>query len=139
MRDALLELFERYLSLVPNDLVMWQDYSEVLIETQGLEYAYNQVKAALGKTRDETGHLLMLADMSRRMCDTHTAWHYISILNDLHPNNIDVLTQLRDIQRECKFYELAENTDAHIEKLIHGQQRPRDQSDERFEPVFEPH
>lgn len=135
--STLIDLFSRYLALVPNDLEMWQSYSEVLIETEGLEFAYNQVKSALGKTRDETGLLLMLADMSRRMCDTHTAWHYISILNDLHPNNIDVLSQLRDIQRECKFYELAENTDAHIEKLIRGQQRSGELSEEFLDPVYD--
>lgn len=120
--NQLIDLFNQYTSLVPNDIHMWSMYSEILIELQGLEHAYNQVKMALGKTRDDTAHLLMLADMSRRMCDTHAAWHYISILNDLHPNNIEVLEQLRDIQRECKFFELAQNTDAHIQQLYQNQQ-----------------
>jgi len=120
--NQLIELYRQYTSLVPNDIGIWSTYSETLIETHGLEYAYNQVKRALGKTRDDTAHLLMLADMSRRMCDTHAAWHYISILNDLHPNNIEVLEQLRDIQRECKFFELAQNTDAHIQQLYQNQQ-----------------
>ena len=124
--ELLIELFECYTTLVPNDIQMWQDYSDLLIETRGLEYAYSQVKNALGKTRDDTSYLLMLADMSRRMCDTHTAWHYISILNDVHPNDMDVLLQLRDIQRECKFYELAENTDAHIERLLKSQKKSLD-------------
>ena len=121
--DALLALLENYTNLVPNDISMWHIYSELLIENHGLEHAYDKVKLALGKTRDDTAHLFMLADMSQRMCDTHTAMHYISVLNDMHPNNIEVLERLRDIQRECKFFEFADNTDAHIKWLYDQQQK----------------
>lgn len=116
-QESLLELFTLYTQLVPNDIEMWNDYSNLLIELRGLEFAYQQIQKALGKTRDDTAHLLMLADMSRRMCDHHAAWHYISILNELHPNNIEVLTRLRDIQKDCKFFELAQHTDEHIRQL----------------------
>ena len=125
-QEKLLQLFTDYTELVPNDVEMWNDYSNLLIELRGLEFAYQQIQKALGKTRDDTAHLLMLADLSRRMCDHHAAWHYISILNELHPNNIEVLERLRDIQKECKFFELAQHTDEHIRQL-HQQNHKSDE------------
>ena len=122
-QERLLQLYTDYTQLVPNDIEIWNDYSNLLIELRGLEFAYQQIQKALGKTRDDTAHLLMLADLSRRMCDHHAAWHYISILNELHPNNIEVLERLRDIQKECKFFELAQHTDEHIRQLHQQNQK----------------
>ena len=111
--------YERYLSLTPNHMDMWSEFGDFLIEVRGLEVASERIKKALGTVQDDTPLLILLTRMSCRMCDYMIAAHYVNCAVRLQPNNLEVLTLLRDVQRENKLFDSASDTEA----LIHNIQR----------------
>jgi hypothetical protein len=111
--------YERYLSLTPNHMDMWSEFGDFLIEVRGLEVASERIKKALGTVQDDTPLLILLTRMSCRMCDYMIAAHYVNCAVRLQPNNLEVLTLLRDVQCENKLFDSASDTEA----LIHNIQR----------------
>ena len=111
--------YERYLSLTPNHMDMWSEFGDFMIEVRGLEVASDRIKSALGTVQDDTPLLILLTRMSCRMCDYMIASHYVNRAVRLQPNNLEVLTLLRDVQRENKLFDSASDTEA----LIHNLQR----------------
>ena len=125
-RDKELVLrYQRYLTLVPNDMDMWSELSEFLIETQGIEIASDHLRAALGTARDDTALLLQLTEMARRVCDYIIAARYIEHAVQLQPHNIEVLTLLRDVQLDNKLTGPAQDTEDLIQSLLKHQSHSR--------------
>ena len=120
-RDTeLISRYERYLTLVPNDMQAWSELSEFLIETRGLEVASDRIRSALGTVRDDTPLLLQLAEIARRACDFMIAARYVEHAVRLQPHNIEVLTMLRDVQMDNKLIGPAQETEALINHLLRG-------------------
>lgn len=115
--QALWACYERYLSFNPNHMDMWVEFSEFMIEVCGLERASERIKESLDLVLDEVPLLVILTEMSLRMCDHVIASHYINRAVQLQPENYNVLMLLRDIQRENKLYESASDTEALIQSL----------------------
>ena len=112
--------YERYLSLTPNHMDMWVEFGDFLIEVRGLEVASDRIKKALGTVQDDTPLLILLTRMSCRMCDYMIAAHYVNCAVRLQPNNLEVLTLLRDVQRENKLFDSASDTEALIHNIQQG-------------------
>ena len=115
--ERLLYIYERYLSIVPNHMGVWREFSDLLIELKGTEFASQVIHEGLEIVADSTPLLVILTEMSRRMCDYITAAHYIERAVELQPHNIEVLELLRDIQRENKMFQSASDTDSLIQAL----------------------
>ena len=124
-RDELLIMtYERYLTLIPHNERVWRDFANVLIELKGPETASDKVKAGLALITDQTPLLIILTEISHRMCDYMTAAHYIERAAELQPHNVQVLTLLRDVQTENKLFKSASDTDNLIHALERGFRQP---------------